>query len=120
MSATGNINTMESKMNNAGEVNELVEGFLQCSLPKEKWDHKAHITAVYYLYCVHGRLALPKMKNHIIKYNESAGTLNSDDSGYHETITVFWTAAIEQFAKTSGLTAFNEESLEKIYQSPLM
>jgi hypothetical protein len=38
--------------------------------------------------------ALALLRERISRYNESVGTINSDDSGYHETVTAFYVKAI--------------------------
>ena len=35
------------------------------------------------------------MRRGIVHYNQCAGTINSDHSGYHETITLFWLAIVK-------------------------
>ena len=35
-------------------------------------------------------VALKKMRDCVRRHNESVGTINSETSGYHETITVMW------------------------------
>ena len=35
------------------------------------------------------------MRRGIIHYNQCVGTVNSDHSGYHETITLFWLALVK-------------------------
>ncbi|MGH9387624.1 MAG: hypothetical protein ACRD2N_25470 [Vicinamibacterales bacterium] len=38
--------------------------------------------------------ALSLLRERISRYNESVGTMNTDDSGYHETVTAFYVRAI--------------------------
>ena len=74
------------------QAKELVAQFEMCSLPKEKWTHEAHFVMALW-YCSHQPipLAMQSIRNGIKKYNVSIGGANTDDSGYHETITVFYT-----------------------------
>jgi hypothetical protein len=41
--------------------------------------------------------ALDLVREYIKRYNEAVGTLNSETSGYHETITVFYMRAVHRF-----------------------
>jgi hypothetical protein len=77
------------------EAKELVHQFEICQLPKEKWTHEAHFVMALW-YCSHQPLplAIQSIKEGIKKYNTSVGGTNTDDSGYHETITVFYTKLI--------------------------
>ncbi len=60
-------------------------------LPKSEWDHEARlVAAIYYNWDFDEEMAFQKMKANIITYNRSIGVENTDDGGYHETITIFW------------------------------
>jgi len=102
------------------EAGEIVNSFLHCNLAKEKYTHAAHILAGFYLFCMHGKASFRFMEKHIILFNEAVGTINSDDSGYHETITFFWMNAIEQFSNQFEERSFNDENIRLIYDSSLM
>ena len=66
------------------------------TLPKAHWTHAAHV-AVSACYTVRfGDSAFNHTKAGIIRYNESVGTINGPDSGYHETLTRFWSTLIGQ------------------------
>jgi hypothetical protein len=64
------------------------ERFADLSLPKAEWTHAAHFAAcIWLLHCrtdLHAERDMPDM---IRRYNEATGGVNSDDAGYHETIT---------------------------------
>ena len=77
------------------EANELINQFEACHLPKEKWTHEAHFVMALW-YCSHQPLpiAIQSIKEGIKRYNISVGGANTDDAGYHETITVFYTKLI--------------------------
>ena len=76
----------------AAEAKELIQQFESCELPKEKWTHEAHFVMALW-YCWHQPLplAIQSIKEGIKRYNLSIGGANTDHSGYHETITVFYT-----------------------------
>ena len=98
----------------------VVESFLHCDLAKEKYTHAAHILSGFYLYCKFDHRAFEMMEKHIIFFNNAVGTVNSDHSGYHKTITFFWINAIEQFSKRFEAPVFSDENIYLIYDSPLM
>ena len=77
------------------EAKELIHQFETCQLPKAKWTHEAHFIMALW-YCCHQTLplAIQSIKDGIKRYNISVGGANTDDSGYHETITVFYTKLI--------------------------
>jgi hypothetical protein len=79
----------------ATEAKELIRQFENCELPKEKWTHEAHFVMALW-YCSHQPLplAIQSIKEGIKRYNTGVGGANTDDSGYHETITVFYTRLI--------------------------
>jgi hypothetical protein len=76
---------------NLHAIETLVNRFLDKSLPKEEWTHNAHLTTGLYFVAKHGpAAAMETMREGISAYNEAVGGINSDTSGYHETITQFW------------------------------
>ncbi|MEY2855603.1 MAG: hypothetical protein RL030_2735 [Pseudomonadota bacterium] len=80
---------------------EAVEAFMvrfeSCSVTREEWTHLAHLTAGYWYVRKFGATrALDEMRARIRRHNESVGTANTDSSGYHETITCLYLAAIAE------------------------
>ncbi|SEI62831.1 hypothetical protein SAMN05518849_101338 [Sphingobium sp. AP50] len=70
------------------EMDRLVAGFLDCTLPKEEWTHSAHFAGALWLMLRRPHVQPERdMPGMIRRYNESVGGVNSDSSGYHETIT---------------------------------
>lgn len=73
------------------QINKLVLEFTKKILPKSEWTHKAHIVvAFWHNWNFEFSIALDMVRQKIIRYNESVGTENTDTSGYHESLTVFW------------------------------
>jgi hypothetical protein len=71
-------------------------------LPKASWTHAAHV-AVGACYAVrYGAGALDRIRAGIIRYNTAVGTANTETSGYHETLTRFWTAILA--TSSAGVT----------------
>lgn len=73
------------------EVHDLIRRFEARELPKSEWTHEAHLVVAVW-YCSHYPMeeALPQVRENITRHNETVGTPNTDDEGYHETITRFW------------------------------
>lgn len=69
------------------EVEALLRGFLDHTLPKPGWTHAAHFAAAIGMIARHGEAALPEMRAAICAYNVATGGENTDTAGYHETIT---------------------------------
>lgn len=64
------------------------------TLPGTSWTHAAHV-AVAACYAVrHGSAALDRTRAGIVRYNGAVGTANTDTSGYHETLTRFWSEVV--------------------------
>lgn len=80
------------------DIELFILEFENRTLPKSKWTHEAHlIAAIWYNWYWDEESAFQKMKSNIITYNRSAGTENTDTSGYHETITVFWMRLVRKY-----------------------
>lgn len=79
------------------EIAALAQGLLDRTLPKDQWTHAAHLTATLRLVRLrdaHLERDLPWI---IRTYNVAVGGVNDDKSGYHETITQAYLAAIRAF-----------------------
>ena len=74
----------------------FLESFEQGTWPKSAWTHAAHVAvaACYLIECPDQDVA-GVMRRGIVHYNQCVGTINSDRSGYHETITLFWLAVVK-------------------------
>lgn len=83
------------------DVNEFVRQFQTRTLPKPRWTHNAHLVVGLWHVLHHPRdTALDLLRHGIRTYNESTGTPNTDDQGYHETWTVFFVEALHAYAQT--------------------
>jgi hypothetical protein len=89
--------------NNDDEINQLVKAFEERTLPKTEWTHAAHLTVGLY-YCYHNSLGVAKnlMSDGIYWLNDAHGTANTETSGYHETLTVFWLKTMAGFLERTG------------------
>ena len=79
---------MTSELDDAA-IERIALGLLDCSLPKAEWSHAAHFAAALWLLRYRPENAAPDaMRRTIRRYNEAANTPNTDDGGYHHTITI--------------------------------
>ena len=80
------------------KIATLVAQFQNRTLPIAEWTHEAHlVAAIYYNWDFDEETAFQKMKSNIITYNRSVGVENTNDAGYHETITIFWMRLIRKY-----------------------
>ena len=77
----------------------LLAGFEDGTWPQAQWTHAAHL-AVAACYILEGDSALERLRTGIPRYNVSQGGKNTEDSGYHETLTCFWHDVIRDFIAT--------------------
>jgi hypothetical protein len=76
------------------------------TLPKKEWTHAAHIAvAASHVFDYAAEQALQKIRAGIIHYNTCVGTANTEHSGYHETLTRFWTGLIADFLRTRAFSS---------------
>lgn len=79
-------------------LREFVGRWEQRSLPKREWTHAAHVAVCAFYTAEFGAAeALRRMRAGIPLYNLAVGTQNTEDSGYHETLTCFWAEIIGDF-----------------------
>ena len=95
------------------EIAEIGEGLIHRSLPVERWTHAAHWAAAVWILTRRPDLEAERdMPGLIAAYNLSRGGENTDEAGYHETITQASIRATRAFlaqlpAGTSLLGAVN-------------
>ncbi len=83
-------------------LDEFLHAFFHHTLPKAQWTHAAHVTvAACLLHKSRVPSVLPVVRNAISSYNLSVGTQNTDTSGYHETLTIFWLRVVAQSLRQS-------------------
>jgi|SRR5262245_39909637 len=86
------------------EIENLIRGFESCALPRNHWDHKAHLTvACWYLICYPEQEAARRIREGIQRYNKAVGIVTNRENGYHETITMFWASMVKSFLKDATL-----------------
>ena len=77
-------------------LDALLAGFEDGTWPKTQWTHSAHLT-MGACYILDGEAALSRMRTNIPRYNVQQGGQNTEDSGYHETLTCFWHDVIRDY-----------------------
>jgi hypothetical protein len=84
-------------------ITEIAEQFLNKTLPKEAWTHQAHLAVAFVVVnqLKEEAMVVDRLRAHIKAYNVSVGTENTDQSGYHETLTIFWVKVVSQFLTQS-------------------
>lgn len=68
-----------------------ITAFDDCSLPREAWNHRAHLTVAYLLLRAYPPdEATRRMCEGVKKYNAAHGIEQTPTGGYHETLTIAW------------------------------
>jgi hypothetical protein len=77
------------------DLRAFIDQFENGTWPKDRWDHRAHITmALYYLLSLPLDRAIRRIKRGILDFNARQRIPNSDTAGYHETLTSFWISVL--------------------------
>jgi hypothetical protein len=85
------------------EIATFIAAFEDCSLPKERWTHGAHILGgAWYVHQLDEATALDHMRLCVKRYNLAVGGENTASAGYHETATVFWIKLLHAFLQNNG------------------
>lgn len=85
------------------EIERLVKLFESCTLPRCEWTHQAHlIVALWYLTHYSQQEATNAIRDRIQQYNLAQGIKTTKNSGYHETITLFWVRMVRQYLAVAG------------------
>ena len=81
-------------------LEQFVSDWERGVLPRNRWNHVAHITIIaHYAFDCDAEKSSQRMKSGILNYNRSVGIRDTEDSGYHETLTRFWTNLINGFVR---------------------
>lgn len=109
------------------KLEEFISAWKQGTLPKTCWTHAAHVAVAAYHAVRFPDVAFDCTKAGILAYNTAVGTENSDVSGYHETLTRFWSEVIGCFvagirdpwrgAVTAVQTFGEDRDLHRLYYS---
>jgi hypothetical protein len=84
----------------------IVRQFLTRSLPKALWTHQAHLrVGLWHALKFTRDQALDLLRERIRAYNEATGVANTEQSGYHETITRFYLWAILAFIRGADIAS---------------
>jgi hypothetical protein len=94
--------TIETKANrflaSETELTIFLAAWEACTLPKPEWTHAAHVAAAAcYTWERTPPEALPRLRQRIRTFNEASGGQNTEDAGYHETLTHFWAEVVGSF-----------------------
>ena len=101
------------------QVAALTAGLLDHSLPKAEWTHAAHLTATLRLVRTRNEGLERDMPGIIQTYNVAVGGVNDDHSGYHETITQAYLAAIRAFVATLPAGTSDSEAAARLLATPM-
>ncbi|WP_341733352.1 hypothetical protein [Microcoleus sp. EPA2] len=86
------------------EIDSLIHAFQECSLPRHQWNHAAHLTVgLWYLFYDSEQEAIDAVRNGIKHYNSAQGIETTRNSGYHETLTLFWLGIIRRYLAQESL-----------------
>jgi hypothetical protein len=87
------------------EPDAVIRQFIARSLPKALWTHPAHLrVGLWHVLNFRHDRALDLLRERIRAYNEASGVANTDESGYHETITRFYLRAIIAYIQTADMS----------------
>ena len=103
----------------AEEVERLVAGFRACTLPYECWTHEAHLAVgVWHVLHFTPEEACTELRGGIRRYNVACGIDNTESSGYHETVTLFYVRIIQDYLRTVAPSASLDELVNGLIDSP--
>lgn len=94
------------------EIKALVTAFNNCTLSRSEWNHAAHLTvALWYLVRNEEQEAIKQIRARIKGYNAATGIKTTKDSGYHETMTLFWVWMVRHYL---SVTSHQDSTLQLV------
>ncbi len=78
------------------EIDRLLASFAAAEIPPEAWNHRRHLTyaADVAFACADFTVTLATIRAGIVRFNHASGITSTATSGYHETVTHFWTRKV--------------------------
>lgn len=101
------------------QIADLAKRLLDRTLPKDQWTHAAHLTATLRLVRTRDAGLERDLPDIIRTYNVAVGGVNDDKSGYHETITQAYLAAIRAFEASLPAGTSDEDAAARLLATPL-
>lgn len=93
---------------------QTFDDFINGRLTKGEWTHEAHLVTCWMT--LRDRTpaeALPFLRDSITSHNCGVGTANTAYSGYHETLTVYYIAAVHEADATNPEELFYEPTCDR-------
>jgi hypothetical protein len=96
-------------------LDALAQAFIERTLPKEHFTHEAHLRVGLWHLLHHSEAdALSLLRARIRAFNESVGGVNSDTTGYHETITCLYVRLIADFLRSADARRSPDELADEL------
>jgi hypothetical protein len=103
------------RFKNEDEIAEVVRGFEDATISRDKWKHAEHLTvALHYLTLHDIETATAKMRDGIFKLLTAFEIDLSKEMPYHETLTVFWMRTVADFNASRDSTPLLDKANELV------
>ena len=96
-------------------IRQIFHNLCELTLPKSDWTHDAHLAAAVAILSDPRFKALKDMPQIIKNYNEATGVPNTDNDGYHHTITIASLYAVKSILNEGDPTL--SETFHKLLNS---
>lgn len=97
------------------EIAEVVRGFEEATISRDKWKHPEHLTvALYYLTSLDIDAATVKMREGIFKLLNVFEVDLTKEMPYHETLTVFWMRTVAVFNESKNGSSLVDKANELV------
>ncbi len=97
------------------EIAEVVRGFENATISRDKWKHAEHLTvALHYLSQHDIETATAKMRDGIFKLLGAFGVDTAKEMPYHETLTVFWMRTVADFNASKNGSSLLDKANELV------
>jgi hypothetical protein len=96
-------------------IEEVVRGFENATISRDKWKHAEHLTvALHYLTLHNFETATAKMREGIFRLLKAFEIDLAREMPYHETLTIFWMRTITDFNATKNGTSLVDKANELV------
>ena len=101
--------------NESREMLELVDAFEACTIPRERWNHRAHLVYALVMLSRHGAaLGAFAIRDGILRYADVQRIEQTPTGGFHETLTRFYIWLVQRFLERADRTAALSQLLDEL------
>ncbi len=98
------------------EILALVDSFERCIVPREEWNHRAHLVYALVMLLRHGPAdGAREIREGILRYNRAQQIEQTLTGGYHESLTHFYICLVQRYVEECDASRALHELADELW-----